>query len=305
MSNKKVVSKKYVSNRFTTVGLSLIVYSLFALYVPFGLKQMLSIKEAVVIKNGINIDFLTSLVCLIVGTILPFCFLRKYNGVKLKDFFSGSEIKVSSLLVDYAVFFTISTAAIYLNTMLAELISASGDMVSGIGINFNTAFMNDYLYLFAFIIVSPLLEEYAFRGVLLNCLSRYGKHFAIIALSIVYALAHGSIAEILPSFVMSYFLSKIALRYKSIKPTIILHILFNATICALSMIPEKYSFMNIVILAAFVIMAVVLVITRAYKHITIRKSKFNNEVLSLFFLNYVIIASLMLFVLYIVISTIF
>ena len=40
MSNKKIVTKNYALHEFKIVGLILIIYALFVLYIPLGLKYL-------------------------------------------------------------------------------------------------------------------------------------------------------------------------------------------------------------------------------------------------------------------------
>lgn len=297
MSNKKVVTRTYARNNFKIIGLVLIIYSLIVLYLPYALKWLVVLNDKLIYK-GINTYYFISFACLLIGTIVPFLFLRLYFKKKTSDFMHKADISFKDTIIYFVVFFAICSLAIYCMTMLGELFSVEGELISSIGVTFNTEYMKDYLYLFAFIILTPILEEYAFRGVLLTCLSSYGKYFALIVTSIIYGLAHGSVIELVPSIIMSVFLCKLTLRYKSIRPSLIIHILFNGALCLLSIIPVKYSLYTIIGLGLFLIAAIVLVITRKYRHITVKKSKFNNQITLTFFSSYTVIIAVLLFIAY-------
>ena len=293
MSNKKIVTKNYALHEFKIVGLILIIYALFVLYIPLGLKYLFLLNS-----ENINTIFIYSFICLVLGTLLPFSFLRIYCKEKVSDLVSNPNIEFKEKLINFIVFFAISICVIYVNTIIGDLINVEGRLISDIGIIFNSNYIKNYLYLVSFIVISPILEEYAFRGVLLSCLSRYGKYFAIFATSIVYALAHGYFTDMIPSFIMGFILSKMALRYKSIRPTIFIHIVFNISLCLLSIIPEDYVFYVAIVIVAILVWALILVLKKKYKIVGVNKSSSNNKVTLMFVSTYTVLIALILFVLY-------
>lgn len=295
MAKIKTVSRYYAKKEFEFTGLILILYSLFVLYVPFVLSLFLE-EIGYVTYNGLNIEFISQLVCLVVGSILPFLMLRLYFKKSSKDFLGKADIKVSQLLIDFVVFFVAVIASIYVTTILATTIGIESGVVSSIGIVFNTELMRSPLYLFAFIILTPLLEEYVFRGILLNCLSKYGKYFAVIATSIVYCFAHGSFIEMIPSFLMSIILCKISIKYKSIRPTIFIHVLFNALLGILGTMPENLALYEEIIIGVLILLAVYFLFSKKYHIIHVRKSNTNNKVGLLFLSSTSVIVALLLFI---------
>lgn len=295
MTNKKTVSKQYAQKQFTSVGLVLIIYALLVLYIPFGLKQLAKL-EVISFLNDKNNFLLACLICLIAGSIFPFFALRKAFKIDLIEIKNRPHISIKDYLINFVVYFGFSAAALYINTILFELAGTQGSIVSDIGVAFNDTMTGNVLYLFIYIVLSPILEEYAFRGILLNCLSKYGKFFGLIMTSILYALAHGSINEMIPSLLMGYLLGKMFLNYHSIWPSIITHIMANGFLCIMAMISENSSLISIVILAVMVVASIVLVISKQYKLVSIKNSKTNEKVSLMFLANVAVIVSIILFV---------
>lgn len=295
MANAKIVSKNYAINEFSFTGLVLILYSIFSLYIPFVLSMLLEELNMVTYK-GYNLEFLGTLLCLILGTLIPFLLLRIFCKKSNKEFIGKANIKLSQLLIDFVVFFVLSLGAIYVTTILAVVLGIESGIVSSIGITFNTELIRDPIYLIAFLIITPILEEYAFRGVLLNCLSRYGKYFAVIATSVIYAFAHGSFIEMVPSFIMCIVLCKISLKYKSIRPTIVIHILFNGMLAILGSMSESMMLYEEIILGAFLLLALFFLFSRRYHIIHVKKSNTNNKVGILFLSTPTVIVALVLFI---------
>ena len=293
----KSVSRRYAINEFKTVGLVLIIYCLFVLYVPLVLEEALPLIGFTTYM-GFNVSFIASILCLIIGTLIPFMLLRVRSKKKLRDFNHPLDIGLNDLLVYYVVFFVISAGTIFITMMIGQYVNVGGKLVSGIGIAINEAYLKDIIYIITFIVISPVLEEYAFRGVLLNCLSRYGKYFATIASSLIYALAHGSFVEMIPSFFMGYILSKISLYHKSIKPAIFMHVLFNLSLYALFLIPERFTLNVMAVLALMIILAVILILTKTYRVLKVRKSGTNKQVGIMFLTTAPVMMALILFVLH-------
>lgn len=293
MANKKTVSQNYVKKQFSIVGIALMIYALFVIFMPIGAK--------VCVENGLfpRIDNpKLSFIGLIIGTVFPFMIVRRVFGTNLKEFTKKTEIDLSDYLINFVVYFGFVAAALYVNIIITKLLGVQGIMLSDVGIVFNEILVDSPIYLFTFIFLSPLLEEYAFRGVLLNSLSKYGRYFALMMTTIVYTLAHASISEMIPSFVMGYLLAKMTLTYKSIRPSLFTHIMGNALLCAFALVPEKYSIFSLVFIAILLILAIILVFSKKYNIISIGSSDSSKRAIKFFLSNIFVIIALLLFVMH-------
>ena len=84
------------------------------------------------------------------------------------------------------------------------------------------------LYFCIFAILPPLAEEFAFRGVVLGLLRPYGKTLAIVGSAFVFAIMHGTMAQIPFAFVGGLFFGYLAAETGSIWPSVAVHFLNNA-----------------------------------------------------------------------------
>lgn len=293
MTTKKV-SKRYALNEFYTVGLILIIYCLFVLFIPLVLDQLFSLLFEDLTWNGIDLILAAKTILMIIGTILPFGLLKLATRRKGVAKAKKLPMTFSQVLCQALVFFTVTSAAIFISTALASYFGLSGELVSGIGISIDSSKLTDVVYVVTFILISPILEEYAFRGVLLNVLSKYGKYFALYASAVVFSLAHGSFMEFLPSFIMAILLGKIALRYKSIKPTIWIHILFNLFLYLSFIIPEKFSMIMAGAFALIYIISIALYLTGVYQPIIVKKSNSNSKVTVMFLTTFTVMSAMIL-----------
>lgn len=292
----KQVSKKYALNEFNTIGLVLIIYCLLVLFIPFVVRELLGLLFEDTVFYGVDLVMASQVALMIIGTILPFMLLRK--STKRRDLPITKKIKMSGkqIICQAIVFFTLTSVAIFAMTTIAANFGISGELVSCIGISIDSNRLGDVLYIVTFILISPILEEYAFRGVLLSTLSKYGKYFALYASAFIFSLAHGSFMEFVPSFIMGVILGKIALRYKSIKPTIWIHILFNALLYVSFIIPENMSIYMAGFFGAIYVSAIALYLTGVYRPIIVRKSNSNAKVTIMFLTTFSVLVSITLFI---------
>lgn len=302
LRKEKKLSQKRVKRNFTTIGLFLVIYTLFVMYIPYLLKMYFNEVDSVILHD----EFLyygIYFIIMVIGTVIPFFLLRKFSKIKLKRIVRKVNATFVDLFVQTIVFFTICIALTYVSNMISNYFGLEGRLISGIGFAYEEASLNNILYVFMLVFVSPLLEEYAFRGVLLNSLSRYGKVFALYATSIIFALAHNNFAEMIPAFAMGIALGKTALRYKSIQPTIIIHILFNAFIYGLCIMPQSIVKYMTYALVAICVLAFALILTGRYEKISVQKSKTYRLTNTIFYTRFTIIFSMILMIGYTCIFT--
>lgn len=76
-------------------------------------------------------------------------------------------------------------------------------------------------------ILSPIIEEIVFRGVLLNKLRGYGDQTAICFTALTFALFHGNLSQFFYAFVLGLFFGYMAIKTNTIRYTVILHIIIN------------------------------------------------------------------------------
>ncbi len=289
------VSKKYARRDFNTAGLLLIMYALAVLIVPFFLHMYLINKESEILKDQFLYYGLYFIIILF-GTLIPFFLMRKAFRIPLKKMVRNFNPTFVDLFVQTIVFFTICIGLTYVSNNLFSYLGMEAKLISSIGFSYDEANLKNALYVLILIIVTPLVEEYAFRGVLLNALSKYGKNFGLYASAFIFAMAHRSFVEMIPAFVMGVQLGKTTLRYKNIVPPIFIHILFNSLIYALCVIPASITRYMAYGLVAVVIVAAYLILSGKYERIRIQKLKSNKITNVVFFSCPAIIIAILLMI---------
>lgn len=83
------------------------------------------------------------------------------------------------------------------------------------------------LYLFAVSAVPAFAEEFAFRGILLGRLKKFGTCFAIIASSVMFGAMHGNTTQVVFAFILGLVFGFVDVVADSIVPSVIIHFLNN------------------------------------------------------------------------------
>lgn len=298
----KHISKRRTKKNFTTIGLCLTLYVLFIMILPYIFNWYMIELNSSILKD----EFLyygVYFIIMLFGTIIPFFFMRKFARVKFRRIFRAANVSFSDMFVQTIVLFALCIATTYISSTIVTNFGLQGRLISSIGFNYEDKNLANSLYLFMLIAVSPILEEYAFRGVLLTTLGRYGRKFALIASSIMFALAHNNFAEMIPALAMGYILGKISLRYRSIQPTIIIHMLFNAFMYGLCVLPTSITKYMAYGLVTICLLTIYLVITGKYQFIRVQNSSSNKIVSSIFYGNFWVVFAMMLMIGYTLLFT--
>lgn len=83
------------------------------------------------------------------------------------------------------------------------------------------------LYVITLTVIPAVVEEFAFRGIILGSMKKYGTAYAIIASSVLFGLMHGNIVQIPFATALGMVMAYVAVASDSILPCIIIHFLNN------------------------------------------------------------------------------
>lgn len=86
------------------------------------------------------------------------------------------------------------------------------------------AIVFEVLYL---VVVAPLAEELIFRGLVLKTIAPYGKKLAIVVSALLFGLMHGNVKQFVGAFVCGMIFAAVDIKYGSILPSVIIHVLNN------------------------------------------------------------------------------
>lgn len=292
----KVVSKKYALKEFSQVGLILIIYAFFCLYVPYLVERYFDIPEIPYLnKYSFDTMLIIRVICVAFASFVPFFFLYVSDKRNHESSIDKSKLSIKSSLIYTLVFCSITSFFTYVSLSVFSFFGVSTTLVSNIGLSIDSKYFNDYLYIVIYICLIPFLEEYAFRKSLLNVLGKYGKRFAVVTCSLIYAIAHCNITQFLPCFIMGYLLCKIYLKYRSMVLNTFIHVFYNLIMFLGFSISSEYNKYVLLFIFAIILISIILVLLKEYTPITLPRTDFNKNTFWMFMSRKTVIFSLILF----------
>ncbi len=154
--------------------------------------------------------------------------LRFAPAVGLNPFPVAAGI-AAAVVVSFAGRFLAGFAAVLLQALGIRLPQPTTDPTSILG----RGPVSVVLVLVLLMVVAPFAEEVIFRGVIMGSLHRrYGPRWAILGSGLLFALVHVQPATVFAIVFVGLAFGWVAMRYRSIWPSIIAHSLFNGVSAA-------------------------------------------------------------------------
>ncbi|MBO5321674.1 MAG: CPBP family intramembrane metalloprotease [Clostridia bacterium] len=231
---------KKVSN---TVGISLLAVTVFTFLLSLGLSFLsililaLTGKSDVLSTPAVNetVNILYSIA--VFGGIVTAVF--KLSHYRISDLVSFKKTEKGLVLPLF--FFGIAFCAF--GNIAASYMDA---FFEGIGIDYAVPEIEKPDGIFGFLltiiataIVPALLEEFAFRGIILGSLRKFGDTFALIASSICFGVLHSNFEQIPFAFFVGLFLGFAVLKTGSLRVSIAVHFYNNLMSVLINYLPDS------------------------------------------------------------------
>ena len=163
------------------------------------------------------------------GLFLPFFIasftpLFKKNGPVTLPFNAPKVNVVPFLLLGLGV----CGAANYANAIFLDIIISLGYEMKDLSVGIPTDTLGQIAIVLAVGLAPALVEEFIFRGLILQGLRRYGTAFAIVASACLFALFHLTAEQLVFAFIGGLFFGYLTVKTDSLWPAVILHFLNNA-----------------------------------------------------------------------------
>lgn len=102
-----------------------------------------------------------------------------------------------------------------------------------------TGAVSAILFFIVFSVIPAIMEELAFRGVVLGLLRKFGDGFAVLISAGLFGLMHGNLVQLPFAFIVGLVLGYLVVRTNSLLPAIIVHFANNFYSC-LMQVAEQY-----------------------------------------------------------------
>ncbi|MPQ42887.1 CPBP family intramembrane glutamic endopeptidase [Clostridium tarantellae] len=175
--------------------------------------------------------FIIKFICAIVSLILIYYLIKFYNSlnsnkttyttIPSSNIFSSDLYYCTLLVIGFRLFYTGSISHITNLIPLPKFIEEGFRIMS-----------TDYIYLFLSVcIFAPFIEEFMYRGIILNgFFKKYTPNISIILSSLIFAIVHFNIPQGINAFLLGLILGYVYLKTHSIYICIFMHFINN--LCA-------------------------------------------------------------------------
>lgn len=173
--------------------------------------------------------------------LLPLGIILYGEHVKLKDIVSFRKPKNELFLPTILVCVGITAFANVVSNMITSMFNGIGLPVSAPDFDVPKGVLGFIISFLAIAVTPAFVEEFAFRGVYLGALKKYGKGFAVGVTAILFGLMHGNLAQIPFAFILGIAIGIAVIKTDSIWTGIIIHFINNGISVVLAQINEIFA----------------------------------------------------------------
>lgn len=176
------------------------------------------------LQNSAMFQNVATILSEIISVALPFGLMslamkKKYTTPLIPT----EKVKPLSLWAWVATGMLLSLGANYVASAVSDLFQKGGYNASPTSTASPDSILTCILEVAAIAIVPPICEEFAMRCCSIGMLKKYGKGFAVLAVSIIFGIMHGNIVQIVFAFLVGLILGYVTVKTDSIVPAILIH----------------------------------------------------------------------------------
>lgn len=209
-------------------GLGFFIFGYFLTMEVLAVILMLSF-EAFNIDTSIPLcEYLMDVFLSVAAAFIPGLIYLAASRYRLSDGFGKTHVKPTVLIPLSLMGMGLAMVANYAADLFDTNISIFG-LQNSASISSDSAlsWLEMLIYIVAVSAVPAFAEEFAFRGIVMGRLRRYGNSFAIIVSAVMFGAMHCNTTQIIFAFILGLVFGYIDCATDSIVPSIILHFLNN------------------------------------------------------------------------------
>lgn len=195
------------------------------------------------------------------------------SNTRLNEVVPLKKVKPSIMIYSVLMAFALAFVSDYFTELFVSGVSIFG-LHNNVDFSFKSkGVVDNIFYIISVAIIPPISEEFAFRGIILNKLRKYGDTFAILISALMFGLIHGNIVQIPFAFIIGLVAGFITVKTGSIIPAMITHFLVNCSSVVISIIQDNHLAETSItdgVYAAFMAVVIIAGIFAAYKLSTIK-----------------------------------
>ena len=169
-------------------------------------------------------------------TGLIYCFI---SNTPLQSVIHINRVKITRILPLIAIGFSVSLLSNYISDIILYNFSAIGISFDNTPENVNWSTYKFALEIIETAVIPAVFEEFAFRGIILNKLRKFGDNSAVIISALLFGLMHGNLSQIPFAFIIGLVIGFTAVKTNSLIPGILIH--FSNNLFSITMSYIKHS----------------------------------------------------------------
>ena len=195
-------------------------------------------------------------ISLLVGIVyiaVPTVFLISALGESPQRLIPLVAVRADYLWPAMGVAFGVAVAGNYFSVFLLALLQQAGYTAITYMPEIGSGVPSMIFTVLAAGVVPAILEEFLFRGAILQALRPFGNGFAVVVSAVLFAVCHASFAQLIPALLIGLCLGCFTIRSGSLVPGMIFHFLYNTLALVLFILQESgnYTVMTVIWFYAF------------------------------------------------------
>lgn len=246
-----------------TVGVLMVILKLVSLVISFVVGMFsFVVGDAETFQNLISNDLIfSSIINIIINGFMMFLPLFLFAVYAMKgDSYNWCFTKPKTVKTDTVKYVFFALFLSYVAGLTRLIVSVIFSFAIGkepyvpeLGTSYGNATIALIIEICCACIFTALIEEFAFRGVLLTYLRKFGDIPAIVVSSLVFAVLHGNFIQLPYVFVLSIGLAFVTIKTGSIYPAILVHFINNLIATLYSWVPNATSIFSFVLMVISVL----------------------------------------------------
>lgn len=230
---KKFFEKSNLRKRSSGLGFYVLVYTLCMSFISIFLMIFLMLVCGDIDKVSNDLTATTPIshyyyiFTAVFSALIPGILYLLFSGNRISDCVQIKAVKAKTLLPIIFIGLALSSVANIISDIVSTNFSYFGLENTIDFSESSSSLFTNILYVISTAIVPAFAEEFAFRGILMGTLRKYGDAFAIITSSVMFGAMHGNIVQIPFAFVLGLIFAYVDCKTNSIIPSVIIHFLNN------------------------------------------------------------------------------
>ena len=223
----KQYERKLLRKTANKLGLFVLIYFVVMTQVFATINDVLQRMSLINSDNVMVYNFLLQITASVASVLVAALFYKLISRQRLSDCIPKGRVKAELLIPIVLMGLGAAMVANQMAVLFDSNISIFNLKNSVSGSEVTRSSFEIILYVVSTAIVPAFAEEFAFRGILMGSLRKYGDTTAILISSVLFGAMHGNTTQIVFAFILGLIFAYVDCKTNSIIPSIIIHFANN------------------------------------------------------------------------------